>query len=70
MLENGKKVKTSYMLGSTTGFLIHPKHLSARRSNTEGILHSYVPGHGGDVWFIQHDDDSVGAYSITEFCIL
>jgi hypothetical protein len=25
-----------------------------------------VPGHGGDVWFVLHEDGTVGAYSFTE----
>lgn len=63
-------VVTSYKLGNTEGMLINPKHLNNRKPNTKGIIHAYVPGHGGDVWFIEHSDNDIAAYSITEFAIL
>jgi hypothetical protein len=28
----------------------------------EGTVTGYVPGHGGDAWWVQHDDGSVAAY--------
>ncbi len=61
------RIKTNHQLGSTNGFTIAKKHIDARRPNAEGMVHSYVPGHGGDVWFVTHDDGSVGAYCFNEF---
>ena len=53
-------------LGSTEGFLIHPRPMACRKVGAVGTATSYVPGHGGDVWFVQHDDGSVGAYCYDE----
>jgi hypothetical protein len=52
--------------GSTTGMLIKDEYLKARRAGAVGQVHSYVPGHGGDVWFVMHEDGSVGAYGFPE----
>lgn len=66
-LHCGMRVRTKDQLGETTGMLVAEKHLFARRSNKEGLLAGYVPGHGGDVWWVHHDDGTVGAYSFEEF---
>jgi hypothetical protein len=63
----GLSVKTSFNLGSTRGMLIAQKHLDARKPNAEGVIKGWVPGHGGDVWWVEHKDGSVGAYSFDEF---
>lgn len=57
-------------LGSTEGFLIHPRPMSCRKLGAVGTATSYVPGHGGDVWFVQHDDGTVGAYCYDELAPL
>lgn len=55
-------------LNDTKGMMIAPKHLDARKKGARGIIREFVPGHGGDVWFIKHDDDGqIGAYSFDEF---
>ena len=60
------RVKTT-KLGDTKGMTISPKHLNVRREGVVGTVKSYVPGHGGDVWFVQHDSgDEVGAYVFNE----
>jgi hypothetical protein len=39
----------------------------ARAPGITGVVASYVPGHGGDVWFVRHDNTlDVGAYIFTE----
>ena len=63
----GLKVKTNKRLGKTTGMFIAQKHLNARRPNKEGKVSGYVPGHGGDVWWVTHKDGTVGAYMFDEF---
>ncbi len=63
--EVGQKVQI-VNLSSTKGFLIAEKHLKARRAISTGIVQGYVPGHGGDVWWIKHDDGSVAAYGVDE----
>ena len=63
----GLKVKTNKRLGSTRGFLIAQPHLDARQPNKEGEVVGYVPGHGGDVWWVTHNDGTTGAYMFNEF---
>jgi hypothetical protein len=53
-------------LKDTLGMLVAPRHLTARRPHALGTLLGYVPGHGGDVWWVQHKDGQIGAYSLTE----
>ena len=69
-LKQGMKVKTCLMLGSTKGMFVHQKHIYARRANTMGTLLQWVPGHGGDVWAVEHEDKSIATYCVTEFCVL
>jgi NTP pyrophosphatase (non-canonical NTP hydrolase) len=44
-------------LGPTMGMLIHSQHLAQRRPGQRGIYSGPVPGHGGDVWIIDHVND-------------
>lgn len=60
-IQTGDRVRV-VKLDSTTGMLIADRHLQARRVGATGIVRNYVPGHGGDVWFVEHDDGSIGAY--------
>lgn len=54
-------------LGETKGMLIKPKHLDCRREGVTGVVDGYVPGHGGDVWWVKHDDSTdIGAYVFDE----
>jgi len=53
-------------LGPTTGMLITAKYLEARQEGVTGIVGTYVAGHGGDVWWVQHDGGVIGAYSFSE----
>ncbi len=62
----GLRVKV-VRLRKTTGMLIASKHLNVRAAGKTGTVRGWVPGHGGDVWFVQHDNsDEIGAYSFTE----
>ena len=67
-VKEGLKVKVT-KLGDTMGFLIKPKHLDIRKVGVTGTVVGYVPGHGGDVWFVKHDGEEnvVGAYMFDEF---
>ena len=66
-INKGMKVKTT-KLGKTIGLCIMEKHLSVREAGITGTVLNPVPGHGGDVWFVQHDNSEVvGAYIINEF---
>lgn len=73
---DGQEVMDKYQQGlrvritrdeGTMGMMIAPKYLSTRRVGATGTVKSWVPGHGGDVWWIEHDDGSVAAYCFTEF---
>jgi hypothetical protein len=35
-----------------------------------GILIQWVPGHGGDVWYVKHENGDIAVYSIEEFMIV
>ncbi len=49
----------------TEGMTIAEKHLLIREVGKEGTVLNYVPGHGGDVWYVQQDN-GVAAYCYTE----
>ena len=63
----GLRVKTNNRLYETRGMIIAQKHLDARQPNKEGTVSGYVPGHGGDVYWVKHDDGTTGAYVFDEF---
>lgn len=65
-----QKVKVK-RLKSTRGFLVKKEHLSARRKGATGILGNPVPGYGGDVWWVLHEDDGkIAAYAYGELEII
>ncbi len=71
IMDNYKKVNLFVKvkrIEETTGYMVHPKHLTARKLSAIGVVMGYVPGHGGDVWFVQHSNasDDIGAYTFTE----
>ena len=49
------------------GLLVKPKYLEARRPNTKGEVAGFVPGHGGDVYWVRHEDGQVAVYGWWEF---
>lgn len=67
ILTPGTTVITHYELEDTKGFLIVPKNIAARKANVKGVIAYPVPGHGGDVYFVDHADGSCGAYCWSEF---
>ncbi|MFA5413239.1 MAG: hypothetical protein WC348_01725 [Patescibacteria group bacterium] len=54
-------------LGSTEGMAVKPKYLQARRLGARGKIMNYIAGHGGDCWWIRHDDGTIGGYGYMEF---
>jgi len=62
--EEGIRVKIKKKLSTKTGgFLVKQHHIDCRRPNQTGVYLGYVPGAGGDVWWVQHDEDeTIGAY--------
>jgi hypothetical protein len=65
-VKQGLKVRTVAKLDTTDGMLIAAHNLDARKPNTEGTVVGYVPGHGGDVWWVQHNDGVMAAYAFNE----
>lgn len=62
----GLRIRTT-KLGDTKGMLIAHRHLDVRKEGVIGYARSYVPGHGGDVWFVEHEDSgAIGAYVFNE----
>lgn len=51
---------------ATTGFFVHPRHLEARRPGIVGNVLCWVPGHGGDVYAVDHPDGTCGVYGYWE----
>lgn len=64
--EIGSLVRTEVDPNETgRGFLVKSEYRYARK-NAEGTYKGYVPGCGGDVWWVEHEDGSVGAYLTNE----
>jgi hypothetical protein len=54
-------------LESTTGMIIPSDFVTPRKAGITGTVIRVVPGHGGDVWFVKHDNThEVAAYCFTE----
>ena len=64
--EKGDRILVVH-LGSTVGMTIVQRHLDVRRIGASGTVLDYVPGHGGDVWWVVHDEsEEIGAYCVDE----
>lgn len=67
--ENGTLCKiTSKILPQKEcgGFFVKEKHIECRKPSINGIYRGWVPGAGGDIWWIEHEDGTVGAYTYEE----
>ena len=64
-IQPGMKVKIVSDDG-TEGMFVNPQYIQNRKIGMTGIVKGWVPGHGGDVWFVEHDDNSVAVYCFTE----
>jgi hypothetical protein len=68
ILEVGTVVRTHETLGDTRGFSVSPQNKAQRQANAVGVIGGYVPGHGGDVYWVHHGPDMPpGAYCFNEF---
>jgi hypothetical protein len=65
-IETGLKVKTSAELEDTRGMMVAQKHLDCRTPGITGTVEGLVGGHGGNIWWVKHDDGAVAAYCYTE----
>lgn len=61
----GMNVKIT-RLEKTDGMFIKQEYLDRRKAGEVGTVLNYVPGHGGDVWWIRQSN-GIAAYSFTEF---
>lgn len=61
------KIRTNPELHLTTGMMIREDYLRNRKPNAVGTIHGYVGGHGGDVWWVIHEDESIAPYMFSEF---
>ncbi len=67
LLKHGTRIKTHERLGSTAGMLIKQTYLDQREPNSTGYIAGIVGGHGGDVYWVQHDNGKQAAYCFDEF---
>lgn len=63
----GMVVETVGELEDTTGYIVPEGSLDQRRPGLWGMVKGFVPGHGGDVWWVEHPDGTVAPYCYTEF---
>jgi len=73
VLERGVRVRTN-SLSDTVEYIVKPQYLERRVPNAEGIIVDWVPGHGGDVYWVFHGEslknlkeEDIAAYCYTEF---
>ena len=68
ILRNGIQIVTHAHLGSTSGMMIKQNYLDARKPNQRGEIAGWVAGHGGDVYWVKHEEtNDVAAYGWPEF---
>ena len=46
--------------------IAHPAYIQNRRPGALGTVSQIVPGHGGEVWVVTHEDNVKAVYSIDE----
>lgn len=64
--KKGERLRVVEKLQSTAGLMVTHTALSNRHPSAEGVECGYVGGHGGDVWWVLHDDGTVAPYLLTE----
>lgn len=67
ILRNHTKVIIHDTIDKDPGFLVKKHHLECRKPSVSGIICGVVPGHGGDVYWVKHEDETIGAYGYPEF---
>lgn len=62
----GTKVHTDPDLeNDCKSFFVAVEHIKNRKKG-KGQYYAFVPGSGGDLWWIKHEDGSIAAYSALE----
>ena len=68
ILEKGFPVRTHAALESPVGMVVPPANLAARKAGAQGTIAGVVPGHGSDVYWVQHEaGEPLAPYCYTEF---
>lgn len=68
ILEKNTLVRTNAVLDSTQGMMVREGNLKCRKPNASGLIKGVVGGHGGDVYWVQHDpSEMLAPYCYTEF---
>jgi hypothetical protein len=67
ILEKGTRIRTSKILGSSNGMCVRLEYIDNRRKDALGIIGGVVGGHGGDVYWVEHDDGKMAVYGWMEF---
>jgi len=72
ILKNGTRVRTNERLDSAAGLIIPSNCHAQRRESAFGTVRGVVPGHGGDVYYVEHElhDLCYAAYCFTEFEVM
>lgn len=65
ILPTGTRVRTHATLGSAAGMLA--SGIEARQPNVAGTIAGVVPGHGGDVYWIEYRHGGCAPYCFDEF---
>lgn len=72
---NQKVKETNIEIGMTVkvvdiqplvGVFVVRKHLAARRINDTGIVTTMIPGHGGGLFAVMHNDKEIAVYLASE----
>ncbi len=62
----GLSVRVERRLGSMEGWYIKKRVLARRTGGVRGTVWGHVPGHGGEVWWVQHTDGDMAPYAYDE----
>lgn len=65
----GTKLKIKNKIRSVEecgGFFVKSTNLTTRRFNQQAEYAGWVPGSGGDIWWVKHTDGTIGAYCVDE----
>jgi hypothetical protein len=57
--------RTRLLIGFCLGWLVSDKHIICRKANAHGTVGGWVPGHGGDVYWVKQGKD-VACYGYKE----
>lgn len=65
----GDRVKIANRIAPASecgGFLVHQRYIDARRAGSRGTYKGWVPGAGGDIWWVENDDGAMAVYVFNE----